>query len=1050
MDTTKKFITYKSSAGSGKTYTLVKEFLKIVLTAEETTRYRNILAITFTNKAANEMKERVIDNLKLLSEQTPTKEGKRLLDDYAKDFGIETNVIKNRAEKVLVSVLHNYSDLKISTIDKFTHKIIRAFSKDLNLPPDFEVELDTKNILTTAIDLLISKAGEDENISSILLDFMDKQIKDEKSWNLERNLIEFSGELIKEDNQKYLSQIKNISPDNFKIIKKEVQSKTSLLKKEIIGFAKKAKELIENKVDTSKIKSANLNHFTMISNQDFKKIMEPTASILKAINEDDWLLSKKEDAGMDEIKEEIKLLYFSIQNTAKEYFLMSLINENVLNLVIVNEINKAISTLKEENNILLISDFNQLISNEIKDQPAPFIYEKIGERYKNIMLDEFQDTSVLQWHNLLPLIDNSLSIGEKTLLVGDGKQAIYRFRGGKVEQFVSLPKIIDKPQDDFLLNEREIALHNNHFDDNLETNYRSHQQVIEFNNWFFEELKTHLPAEKQVIYDNQSQFFTDKKEGYVDVEFIEPEKDTSLDELYLEKTLEKINECLEDGFLQKDIALLVRGNKKGLLLSEYLIENGLNVITSESLLVKDDKEVNFVLNLLRFIQNKEDNKAKVEIIKYLYREEKFSKILLHNSFKKDKYSKTKIDVLSVIKQIVPEFSLVKLFQLSLYDLTETILRDFGLTKNVSNPFLLVFLEYISTFSLKTNDLMQFLEKWELKSEKLSIETPSNTDAITIMTIHKSKGLQFPVVISTFTNWSLSYDADNVWIDTNKIIPNLPVGIIKLKKEVELTDFSYLKEENDADILLDNFNLLYVVLTRAEKRLYVISDINENTKGGQLKGKIGKYLNIICRDNVKYDANTRQLLLGERTKEIPTETPVNEEESELFLERVISENWREKIEISQQYKKVWGEENYKEKIAYGNLIHDLLAQIDTEKDIEIAVNSFVENGLIELHEKDIFTQELIEIITIKEVKNWFNGKGKSMNEKEIISKEGYIFIPDKVVVFKDRTVVIDFKTGNRDKKHEAQITKYGTLLEEMNYPNVEKYLLYTREKEVVSI
>ena len=1056
MSIQKNFHIYKSSAGSGKTYTLVKEFLKIVLKTEETTRYRNILAITFTNKAANEMKERVIENLKLLSEVIETKDGKKILEDYTKDFNLEPKIIKHRAEKVLVSVLHNYSDLKISTIDKFTHKIIRAFSKDLNIPPDFEIELDSNNILVTAIDLLISKAGEDKNTSSILLDFMDKQIEEDKSWNLEQNLVKFAKELTKEENQVYFNQIKGISFEEFKTIKKDIQSKTNNYKKTIIDNAKKVKHLLDSNSisDKETDRGTVYNYFKLITEEDLSKIFNPATAISKLKNDNIWLkksASASAKSAIESIKNEAHTLFLEIQKLGSIFITFNLINENILNLVLVNEINKSITSLKEDNNILLISDFNQLISNEIKDQPAPFIYEKIGERYKNIMIDEFQDTSVLQWHNLLPLVDNSLSVGEKTLLVGDGKQAIYRFRGGKVEQFVSLPKIIDKPENDFLLEEREIALYHNHLDDNLETNYRSHQQVIEFNNWFFEELKNYLPEEKQVIYNKQSQLTTDKKEGYVDITFIEPEDDVDLDDLYLEKTISKIHECLEDGFQQKDIAILVRNNKKGFLISEYLIEQGLNVITSESLLIKEDKEVNFTLNLLKFIQNKDDNKAKVEIIKFLYQSEKYSPTLLNNSLKKDKYAKTNIDILSIIKQIVPNFNLGKLFQLSLYDLTETIVRDFGLTKNTSNSFLLAFLETISAYSLKTNDLMQFLEYWEIKSEKLSIETPSDVNAITIMTAHKSKGLQFPVVISSFSNWKLAIGTDNTWINTKDIIPNLPAAIIKLKKEVEFTPFAPLKIENDASILLDNFNLLYVILTRAEKRLYIVSDTNDNNaKKTQKKSVIALYLNNICRDHKDFNSDNFQLIFGKRKEEIQKEEKENKQSEVLNLDTITSENWRKKIEISQQYKQFWGEEAYKEKIAYGNLIHDLLAQIETKKDIELAVDNFIETGLIETHDKEIFTQELTEIINIEQVKDWFGGKGKAINEKEIISKDGYIFRPDKVVLFQDKTIVIDFKTGNKESKHAKQIKKYGELLEEMNYPCVEKYLLYTRDREVVSI
>lgn len=1042
MDSKKTFITYKSSAGSGKTYTLVKEFLKLVFQSHDPKRYRNILAITFTNKAANEMKERVIENLKTLSES----QDNLLQKDYADDFGLTRAEIKHKASQVLQSVLHNYSDLKISTIDKFTHKIIRAFAKDLNLTGDFEVEMDKDKVLIQAIDLMISRAGEDDRLSGILLEYLNTQIDNEKDWKIEKAIFEFSKELTNEESQGFLERINEITDEDFQEIKTHLSQLYTETKKRIEVLGNEIIDLfIANGLTKADFSRGTIfNFFDSVKKGEFDKLLAPPSTLTLAITDDKWLPKKASEAAkssMATISDEIRSLYFTITRLSKDYFLYLLLNDNIFNLILLKEINQSIEFVKEEENILMISDFNRLISNEIKNQPAPFIYEKIGERYKNIMIDEFQDTSVLQWHNLLPLIDNSLSVGEKTLLVGDAKQAIYRFRGGKVEQFVELPSIIDKG-DDFLLEEREVALHYNHENKVLDTNYRSHDQVIEFNNWFFDRLTSYLEADKQKIYERQKQHSTDKNQGYVNVSFLPYDKDEITD-LYLNKTLEKIEECIADGFQLKDIAILVDKNKYGLLISNFLVNKGYKVLTSESLLIKEDKEVNFVINFLRFIQNNKDNNAKLALMKYFFTNEEYSSSLLFYSNMTN--HKANIEIGEVLLQINPHFDLIALFELSLYDMAETIIRQFIPLQQTTNSFLIKLLDVIHGFASRKNDLMEFLGFWDKKSDKISLETPED-NAITIMTVHKSKGLQFPVVISSFTNWKFySSFVSNKWVELTHKIPNLPVGILPLNKNITGTEYAYLKEIEDKNIKLDKFNLLYVALTRPEKRLYVISDDNVMSKNVYKDNLISSFLYQICLNHDQF--NEGELVIGNRIPQL-----VKEEQGENVLElsSITSTNWREKIRISQQYQELWGEKGYKEKIAYGNLIHNILSQIEKSEDIQVVISDYLDQGLIKNEEKELFENEIKEIISSPQVYNWFNNLGLVMNEREILSKEGKLYRPDKVISCPDKTILVDFKTGDKHSSHASQIKNYANLLAEMGYQNIEKYLLYTRDREVETI
>jgi ATP-dependent exoDNAse (exonuclease V) beta subunit len=1048
------FKVYKSSAGSGKTYTLVKEFLRLALKDDDTSRYRNILAITFTNKAANEMKARIFINLKkLASVKNSSNYDLNLMTDYVASFNLTEVIIRNRAKEVFESILHNYSDLKVSTIDKFTHKIIRAFAKDLSLQPDFEIEMDQNSILQHAIDSIISQAGEDEVLSKILITTLNKQVDEEKSWNIERNIFEFSKELTKEDNQEYFEQLKSINNDDFNEIKTIVSVTKANANKQIIDAAKNAVSLFENAGISLKDVpgGTTISFFKKISEEDFTHILEPQKRVLNAVDNDKWLNAKVSplaEVGMESIKSDVTANYNTIINSASDFYLHKLIDDNIDYLVLVNEIYKAISLIKEENGILLISDFNKIISDQIKDQPAPFIYEKIGERYKNIMIDEFQDTSVLQWQNLLPLIDNSLAFSEANLIVGDAKQAIYRFRGGKVEQFVDLPNIFQH-NDDALLLEREQALTYNYDENILPKNFRSHEQVIDFNNWFFNGMKQFLSEKNQTIYDLHEQIANpEKNKGLVDVTFIDHKDAEDLDEAYLETTLLKINEALADGFSLADISILVRNNKKSALLADYLVEQSIDVITSESLVIKDNPEVKFIINFLKYSANKQDNIAKLGILKYLTPQENTGETLISSSVSKNKYKKD-IDIKTVLTKLNKVVSAILTLEISLYDLAEHIIREFNIDKKKANPYLICLLNKLVDFTSRSNNLNDFLSWWDEKGEKVSINTPENSNAISIMTIHKSKGLQFPVVISTFTNWAFKIGVANEWVHLDEPIGKLSATIIPLKKEIALTKYAYLLEEELNVNMLDNFNLLYVSLTRAEQRLYIISDTDIVTSKKEIKSNlISTYLMKVCNKHELYNTEINNLIIGERATKLREREEKND--NTYPLNTIISSNWRNKLEMSKLHKKHWSEGTYMEKIEYGNLIHDILSNIDTKDDIEHTLEEFANEGVIKSNQIDELTRDISTLLNKNPVNEWFSGKGIIKNEQGILTKEGEILRPDKVILFNNKTVVIDFKTGEKNSKYGKQIKQYGAVLQEMGYTNIEHYLLYTRYFEVEQV
>ncbi|RLD50077.1 MAG: hypothetical protein DRJ05_20100, partial [Bacteroidetes bacterium] len=489
------FSVYKSSAGSGKTYTLVREYLKIILLSPR--NFRSVLAITFTNKAANEMKQRILSSLQDISDfenKSDTIAVRFMLPELIRETGLDEKQIALNAKKSLQLILHNYSDFGVSTIDSFVHKIIKTFAHDMHLPLNFEVDMDTDELITKVVDILISNVGTDKVLTDVLVNFTRYKTEGDKSWHIERDLAEISKEILTDDGQVHIEKLRELTLSDFSEIRKKLESSIRSFEKKIIDLAKKASELINGQGLDAKAfyqgARGIYNYFENLANGKMDKL-EPNNYVKKTIDEDKWVSGKaslSDISSIDSIKAELEIVFQQLGLLLeKEYPVYMVRNEvlkNLYPLALLNEIEKVLEEYKEDNEIVHISEFNKRIAEIVLKEPVPFIYERMGERYKHFMLDEFQDTSVLQWLNLLPLLENSLASDNFNMLVGDGKQAIYRWRGGEVEQFSRLPKIINKDNDP-LLNEREQSLERSYKPEFLSSNFRSKAEIVQFNNDFF-------------------------------------------------------------------------------------------------------------------------------------------------------------------------------------------------------------------------------------------------------------------------------------------------------------------------------------------------------------------------------------------------------------------------------------------------------------------------------------------------------------------------------------------------------------------------------------
>ena len=494
------FKIYNASAGSGKTFTLVKEYLKICLRAKFPKKFVEILAITFTNKAASEMKERIIKSLKAFSnpdcaEQTEL-DMMRLIAD---ETGLKKKELQSRALLIFENILHNYSQLAIGTIDKFTHRVLRTFAHDIGLSNNFEVEMEHKILLKQAVDLLISRTGEDEKLTKLFVNFIQDKTSDDKSWLIENDFYTIAEELLKESGQEHCESLKSLSLDDFFKLREKLQNyinkiddELSVIGRAFVSDCKDCGLLLEWFVGGV---SGLPKYFEYLYSKSWEKYI-PSASNFKNLEKDGWYSGKapkERYAQIDAIQEKFYPLAkkaIEILEDYPKYLLFKLIARNFYSMAVLHEISKELQQIKKQNNIIPIGEFNKKIAEVLQNEEGNFIYERLGECYANYFIDEFQDTSELQWKNLFPLIENVIVDGQKpgsVMIVGDAKQAIYRWRGGEVDQFINLQQLAATPHSKRAYKMRCLS---------LKTNYRSKAELVNFNNSLFSSIADQIEKEQ--------------------------------------------------------------------------------------------------------------------------------------------------------------------------------------------------------------------------------------------------------------------------------------------------------------------------------------------------------------------------------------------------------------------------------------------------------------------------------------------------------------------------------------------------------------------------
>lgn len=1049
--TTPNLNIYDASAGSGKTFTLVKEYLKKLLLVDSTDYYKQILAITFTNKAVGEMKKRIVEQLVAFADESSVENPGIMQKQLAEELNLSHSLIQKRSKRILRHLLHDYSGFSVETIDKFNHRIIRSFAKDLKLNSNFEVSLDSDILLEEAVDRLIAQAGQNRDITDYLLRYTFSKLSQDKSWDIRREIINTAKLLNSETNKTSIDNLKNHSLNDFQTFAKNLHSTIEENYDNAQKIASQTLDLLESMgVPDDAFTGSYFPKFLRNAVRDIRNVSYPnTTKWHQQIENGEYAYYKKstpesEKQQIDSIKNELDKAFLGIQSLIEQNNVYHLIHSELLPMALINLVGNERNEIQEEQNILLIGDFNNLLHDQVKDQPAPFIYERLGERYRHFFIDEFQDTSQLQWENMLPLLDNALSQGFETglpgsvMLVGDAKQSIYRWRGGYPQQFMELTKEALPFQIE--TNQKQVI--------HLDTNYRSCENIIDFNNRFFTHAAGILKNEtyKNLYKTGNQQKKNLRKGGYVHIErLIKPTPEKSNSALHQEKVVEIIENLKEDTSVSlSDICILVRTNVQGVLISEALAANNIPLISSETLLLKSSKEVNALLDSMRTLLYPEDKEARVKLCYYLYdhlsidedKHDFLSKLMKYDSLK---------EFLKILATYGVEIDLDLVTQTGLYQTFELLIKKLGLDAH-NSAYLFSFMEFVHHYEqTEATTKHLFFDYWNAKSDKLSIPSSKQSEAVQIMTIHKAKGLEFPIVLVPFANNQIGdLSRTSSWVPWQDEESGFNEVYISIKDS--LTKFNDAYHQFYDEIfemeVLDELNSIYVAFTRASEELYIITDTHLNRRK---TFPLSEVIQMFLRNAETTLEEGEVYTFGQRKERFKEQ---KEEDNELIIIPSYTITASNLLEVVTTDADLWGNK-IKEAMEYGTQLHNILEHIEKEEDVSTYFNALKKQQIIAPDNYAKLQKTIQEVVQHEDLQHLFKDNSQVRTELDIVTADKQIRRVDRLNFHDDNTLtLVDYKTGTPKPMDIVQVNAYADALEEMGMKLREKLIVYIDNTTVI--
>ncbi|MCC8144905.1 MAG: UvrD-helicase domain-containing protein [Bacteroidales bacterium] len=1047
---------YKASAGSGKTYTLAKEYIKQLLIAPSYRSYRHILAVTFTKDATGEMLDRILAELYGLAFHTNDSEGffQSISESLKEDSVSMTEPeIRDKAQKVLHNILHDYSRLNITTIDSFFQKVLRNLARELGKGSKYNLEMNTNKVLKEAVHTTIEKANKNKQLLEWLTTYIEHKMNEDKNWRIENEIYEFSKCIYNEFFQEHEQLLRKQLHENPKIFIR-IRKQQEEIKKEGKEFFthtnSQVSKLLEDyslSADDFIRKGIPILFFRKLADGNYNA--EVNKTIQSCCSDAESWTSKTHKKRNDIIQlAEAHLMNLLVQSleVLKTVQTAQMITGNLHQLGLIWDISEEITKENKENNRFMLSDTALFLNQMIDNSDAPFIYEKISSDIHHVMIDEFQDTSRLQWKNFKALLSNIIANDNFSLMVGDVKQSIYRWRNG----------------DWRILSNIHSELHCS--PEILKYNYRSEKQIIHFNNSFFtraakvleESFKNNFEDTPDSLFsftynnaDVEQECIRKERKGFVSVHFLPDKKEEiPYPELMKEAVFEQIRQLSQKGIEAHSICILTRTNKDIIVLADYLSnlkkdypeleeKNYLNIISNEAFQLQSSPTIKILIETLKVIADPENVIHKEQLLYYLGN---FNIQLPENFYQ----------------------SLLATGQIPLFELIGHLYREMNLYRiKGQSSYLFSFYDAVSKYlNEKPSDLTNFLAYWENELKIKTIPTGSSLSGIQAMTIHKSKGLQFDTVIIPYCDWSINpKTSTTIWCPSKEGLYSLALLPVSYSSKMKETIFTGEYREETEQTWMDNLNILYVGFTRAERNLILLSRYKKNLeKTGKISTTGDLLQSVIPALEGSWDGENKVFSMGvpesrEKEKDNLSDNPFKQIPESIQTEFISSAFHPDKPLFKQSNKSrefIQGEAISQDQyISYGNIMHSLFERITHIDDLEKIIDSFITDGLLTPEEKDLYKEKIQTAIDESETKHWFDGTYKSYSEYSLIIEDNGEVVskrPDRVLFSEKETIVIDYKFGKPHSSHQKQIKEYMSILQSMNYPDIKGYLWYVEERK----
>jgi ATP-dependent exoDNAse (exonuclease V) beta subunit len=1018
--------------------------------------FRHILAVTFTNAAANEMKDRILLMLRTFSAYTENDARPHpmmrdvvieMYPDTEHDaalFSGACQLIAARAQMVFGQILHRYSDFSVMTIDKFTQRLISSFTDELGIPFVFETQLDS-DLLDDAVDRLLARIGQEgeEVLTDIVEKYYRENAEEGKNWGaLPMQIRDTAGTLLSEQSYMQMKRVEDLKMEDWIAVRKQMRDFVRGREEMMTKDAKNAFELIQSTYLSEKDfhQSGRGIYGYFRDRAEGKKLwMEPNSYVYKTIGEGVWYGAKTPAPIRDEIERlraDLENYFHQIENIRSaetgKITLYNQLDRHIYNLSLLGEIRKEFDALLKQNNQVHISDFNRKIVDIVAREPVPFIFERLGEKYNHILVDEFQDTSKLQFANLLPLIENALSSGYFNLIVGDAKQSIYRFRGGDMDlilhlaqnQVMRLGSILgNSPFNEERLFALDNYLHINH----LKTNRRSFREVTEFNNQFFGFIADSLGDEYPLIREVYDEHFSQEipegvsEGGHVEIEFLEMNEaaeegaEESSSDAISRRALELVNALRAEGYHWRDIAILCRKKKEATTLANTLKEAGFPLISDDALSLAYSRSVHFIISFMKVLHSSDHRLARYEAA-YL-----FHQVIRRQNPAPHEYEEIRVlceergldSFLEYFRKWDITITSFKMRQVSVFELTELLMQQFGLFKQqLESEYLFRFLDVVLEFgNRKSNHLGDFLNYWESAKYKFSITVPDGTDAIRITTIHKSKGLEYPVVLIPYAQWKVTPNArlDRLWVDMDDIDyeeikiqdkphythPKLRSSMVSVVKELENTVVGEQYREERMRTLIENLNLLYVAFTRPVQRLYVLAKRERRWESGQqINHWLRDYLN---REGFTpaWDEVVSRYVISEASGTL-RHAHVSAGTSPFVLKSILSNDRTESLRLRRMADRIFDVQTFEPRHDRLQKMRYLLTRLKTISDLPDALEKLVGEGIFTRKETREIENLTISLLQDPSLQVLYQDENHIQINKELLVPGGKMLHIDRVV------------------------------------------------------